>query len=47
MKDSFIFYMFIVIIVAIMGFSKYWENAQTLLLAGIFGQLLLIKDKIK
>lgn len=37
----------ICIIVMIMGFSGYWDKAQTLLLFCIFGELFMIENKLK
>lgn len=47
MQDSTFFVTIIAVLVMLMGFAGYWENAQTVLLFCIFGQLVIIKDILK
>ncbi len=47
MENANVFTTVICILVMIMGFAGYWENAQTVLLFCIFGQLVIIKEILK
>lgn len=47
MQDGTYFVTIIAFLVMFMGFAGYWENAQTVLLFCIFGQLVIIKEKLK
>lgn len=46
MINKIYYSVFICIMVTLLGFEGRWDNAQTLLLFCIFGQLLIIDEKV-